>query len=127
MDGKLTNRVKVDESMWNVDRETCTLCINLEKAKELMWKSVLEGEKEIDITKVRLGSSWIVFCANEIIKAVGFQNCGISLSLSQIDNTRNISEFDEEAQAAIQRASYDHHMKMQGLPTSQDKVEYTNL
>ena len=52
LDGKLTNRVKVDESMWNVDRETSTLCINLEKSKELMWKSVLEGEKEIDITKV---------------------------------------------------------------------------
>lgn len=83
MDGKLTNRVKVDESMWNVDRETCTLYINLEKAKELMWKSVLEGEKEIDITKVRLGSSWIALCANEIVRAVGFQNCEIfSLSLS---------------------------------------------
>jgi hypothetical protein len=95
LDGKLTNRVKVDESMWNVDRETCTLCINLEKSKELMWKSVLEGEKEIDITK--------------------------------IDNTRNVSEFDEEAQTAIQRASYDHHMKMQGLPTSQDKVNMPHL
>ena len=52
LDGKLTHRVKVDESMWNVDREACILCINLEKCKELMWKSVLEGEKEIDITKV---------------------------------------------------------------------------
>ena len=38
--------------MWNVDRETCTLCVNLEKTKEIMWKSVLEGEEGIDLTKV---------------------------------------------------------------------------
>ena len=43
-------------------------------------------------------------------------------SALQVDNSREISEFDEEAQAAIQRASYDHRMKMQGLPTSSDKV-----
>ena len=55
-----------------------------------MWKSVLEGEQGIDLTKV--------------------------------DTTRNISEFDEEAQAAIQRVTYDHHMKMLGKPTSQEKV-----
>ena len=52
IDGKLTYKVKVDESMWNVDRESSTLCINLEKVKELMWKSVVEGEREIDLTKV---------------------------------------------------------------------------
>ena len=39
-----------------------------------------------------------------------------------MDTTRDVSEFDQEAQAAIQRVSYDHHMKMQGLPTSSDKV-----
>lgn len=95
LDGKLIERVKVDDSIWNVDRETSILCINLEKSRELMWKSVLEGEEEIDLTKV--------------------------------DNTRNISEFDEEAQAAIQRASYDHHMKMQGLPSSSDKKAHEVL
>ena len=52
LDGKLTNKVKLDDSMWNVDRETSTLCINLEKVKEIMWKSVLEGEEGIDVTKV---------------------------------------------------------------------------
>ena len=55
-----------------------------------MWKSVLEGEQGIDLTKV--------------------------------DTTRNISEFDEKAQAAIQRVTYDHHMKVLGKPTSQEKV-----
>ena len=53
LDGKLLNKVKVDDSMWNIDRETATLCINLEKVKEIMWKSVLEGEEGIDLTKVR--------------------------------------------------------------------------
>ena len=47
--------------------------------------------------------------------------------LFQVDNTRNISEFDDEAQVAIQRASYDHHMKMRGLPTSQDKVNTPDI
>ena len=48
-------------------------------------------------------------------------------SALQVDNSREISEFDEEAQAAIQRASYDHRMKMQGLPTSSDKVRPLSL
>lgn len=39
-----------------------------------------------------------------------------------MDNTRDISEFDAEAQAAIQRVTYDQHMKMQGKPTSSEKV-----
>ena len=52
LDGALLNRVKVEDSMWNVDRESSTLCINLEKTKEIMWKSVLEGEEGIDLTKV---------------------------------------------------------------------------
>ena len=43
--------------MWNVDRETSTLCVNLEKAKEIMWKSVLEGEEAIDLTKVQTSQS----------------------------------------------------------------------
>ncbi len=78
--------------MWSLDIETNTICINLEKAKEIMWKSVLEGEVGIDLTKV--------------------------------DNTRKIAEFDAEAQAAIERVTYDHHMKMTGKPSSSDKVSH---
>ena len=77
--------------MWSIETgNSCCIYINLEKTKEIMWKSVLEGEQGIDLTKV--------------------------------DTTRNISEFDEEAQAAIQRVTYNHHMKMLGKPTSQEKV-----
>ncbi len=44
------------------------------------------------------------------------------IDLTKVDTTRDISEFDVETQAAVQRASYDNHMKMLGKPTSQDKV-----
>ena len=91
IDKPLLHRVKVEESMWSIETDNgCCIYINLEKTKEVMWKSVLEGEEGIDLTKV--------------------------------DTTRNISEFDEEAQAAIQRVTYDHHMKMLGKPTSNEKV-----
>lgn len=41
-----------------------------------------------------------------------------------MDTSRDISEFDQEAQAAIQKVTYDHHMKMLGKPTSNEKVSY---
>ena len=96
IDKPLLHRVKVEESMWSIETGNgCCIYINLEKTKEIMWKSVLEGEQGIDLTKV--------------------------------DTTRNISEFDEEAQAAIQRVTYDHHMKMLGKPTSQEKVRRNHV
>ena len=90
IDGKLLHKVKVDDSLWSIDSTNNYLTINLEKTKEIMWKSVLEGEEGIDLTKV--------------------------------DTTRDISEFDPECQAAIQRVTYDHHMKMLGKPTSGQAV-----
>lgn len=44
------------------------------------------------------------------------------IDLSRIDNSRNIAEFDQEAQVAIERVTYDHHMKMMGKPTSSEQV-----
>ena len=44
------------------------------------------------------------------------------LDVHKMDTKRDISEFDTDAQTAIQRARYDHHMKMLGKPTSQDQV-----
>ena len=90
MDGQLLHRVKVEESMWSVDKASRHIYINLEKQKDIMWKSVFEGEEGIDLTKV--------------------------------DTTRDISEFDQEAQAAIQRVTFDHQMKMLGKPTSSEQV-----
>ena len=47
---------------------------------------------------------------------------GTQVDMQKLDTRRDISEFDSEAQAAIQRAQYDHHMKMLGQPTSQEQV-----
>lgn len=95
IDGQLLNRIKVEDSLWNLEKGTGLLQINLEKAKEMMWKSVLVGDKEIDLSKV--------------------------------DNTKSISDFDAEAQAAIQRVTYDHHQKMLGKPTSGQQKAYNVL
>ena len=76
--------------MWTVDKDRSLLTINLEKTREVMWKSVFTGESEIDLSKV--------------------------------DTTRDISEFDPECQAAIQKVTYDEHLKRQGKPTSNDMV-----
>ena len=81
--------------MWTVDKDSKDIHINLEKTKETMWKSVFEGEKGIDLTKV--------------------------------DTTRNIGDFDQEAQAAIERVTYDHHMKMLGKPTSSEQKAHDIL
>ena len=50
VDGRLPYKVKANESMWNMDGST--LQINLEKCEERMWKFVVEGEEEIDTTKL---------------------------------------------------------------------------
>ena len=47
---------------------------------------------------------------------------GTEVDVQSLDTRRDISEFDSDAQAAIQRAQYDHHMKMLGQPTSQEQV-----
>ena len=44
------------------------------------------------------------------------------IDLTKVDTTRNIGDFDQEAQAAIERVTYDHHMKMLGKPTSSEQV-----
>ena len=90
LDADLLYKVKVDECVWIIDNSKRCLTINLEKTKEIMWKSVFVDEEGIDLTKM--------------------------------DTTRDISEFDPETQAAIQRASYDNRMKMMGKPTSNEKV-----
>lgn len=46
------------------------------------------------------------------------------IDLSKVDTTRSLSEFDEEAQAAIERVTFDHHMKMLGKPTSSEQASH---
>ena len=95
IEGEFTRKVIPSQSMWSIEKATSVVHINLEKPQEVMWKSVLKGEVEIDLTKV--------------------------------DTTRNMEDFDPETQAAIQRVTYDHHQKLQGKPTSQQKVQQVKI
>jgi len=90
IEGEFTKKVIPSQSMWSIEKATSVVHINLEKPQEVMWKAVLKGDAEIDLTKV--------------------------------DTTRNITDFDPDTQAAIHRVQYDHHQKLQGKPTSQQKV-----
>lgn len=51
LDGELFGPVITDESTWSLEEGT-RLIINLEKKGEKIWKTVLKGDSEIDITKV---------------------------------------------------------------------------
>ena len=41
---------------------------------------------------------------------------------TQLDTTRDISEFDEQTQSDFQKVMYDHRQKIQGKPTSEEQV-----
>jgi len=47
LDGDLFERVRPDNSLWNMDGNSVVL--NLEKAVAVVWKSVLQGEEQGDI------------------------------------------------------------------------------
>lgn len=51
LEGKLHEKVNTEETMWHLDNGT-QVVINLDKQRETWWKSVLEGDQEIDTTKV---------------------------------------------------------------------------
>ena len=51
MEGELCEKVKVDDTFWSVE-DNQYLNINFEKAGEVIWKSVIVGDDEIDTKKV---------------------------------------------------------------------------
>lgn len=51
VDGALPERVRVDESYWNLESNR-TIVIMLQKIVQTWWRSVVEGDQEIDCTKV---------------------------------------------------------------------------
>merc|ERR1719336_2662164 len=51
LEGKLHEKVTVEETLWHLD-ENKQVVISLEKQRETWWKCVLEGDQEIDTTKV---------------------------------------------------------------------------
>ncbi len=51
MEGELCEKVKVDDSFWSVEDDEF-LNINFEKNSEVIWKTILVGDAEIDTKKV---------------------------------------------------------------------------
>jgi len=51
LEGKLHEKVNTEETMWHIE-EGKQVVLNLEKQRETWWKCVLEGDQEIDTTKV---------------------------------------------------------------------------
>jgi hypothetical protein len=51
IEGKLYDRVKVEESNWNLE-DNRKLIFYLEKGSENIWKTICKGHQEIDATKV---------------------------------------------------------------------------
>lgn len=51
INGVLGEKVKVDDSFWSVE-DNRNLNINFEKAYEVIWKCMVQGDKEIDTEKV---------------------------------------------------------------------------
>ena len=55
IDGQLLHRVKVEDCMWSVDKKAHLIHIDLEKAKELMWKSIFEVCRVLPYCNIRVG------------------------------------------------------------------------
>lgn len=51
LEGKLHEKVVTEETMWHLDSNR-QLVMSLEKHRDMWWKCVLEGDPEIDTTKV---------------------------------------------------------------------------
>ena len=51
MEGELCEKVKVDDSFWSVEDDEF-LNINFEKHSEVIWKTIIVGDAEIDTKKV---------------------------------------------------------------------------
>jgi len=50
MEGKLTHKVRADESTWSM--EGGAVIVTLDKLEKTFWKSILEGDEEIDTEEV---------------------------------------------------------------------------
>jgi len=51
LEGELCEKVKVDDSFWSVEDDEF-LNVNFEKNSEVIWKTILVGDAEIDTKKV---------------------------------------------------------------------------
>lgn len=52
LEGSFPEKVRVDECLWSLERDSTTLQISLEKTKKTWWASALQGHDEIDTSLV---------------------------------------------------------------------------
>ena len=94
LEGELFGPIIVDECTWSIE-DGNKIVIMLEKKKEMIWKTVLKGDSEIDVTKV--------------------------------DNSKKMSEFDDETQGALRKVVYEQNRKRMGLPTTEEEQQLNML
>jgi len=51
LEGEFYDKIKVEESYWSLE-DNNYLLLNLEKAREVIWGTVLKGDREIDTKHV---------------------------------------------------------------------------
>eukprot|EP00177_Eucheuma_denticulatum_P005412 GFKZ01009843.1.p1 GENE.GFKZ01009843.1~~GFKZ01009843.1.p1 ORF type:complete len:186 (+),score=33.10 GFKZ01009843.1:1157-1714(+) len=91
VNGRFHNKVKADESFWQLDRADGTVTVSLEKVDGMnWWECVLQGDEEIDVSKVQPGNS-------------------------------KLEELDGETRGMVEKMMFDQRQKAMGLPTSEEK------
>jgi hypothetical protein len=50
--GDFPYAIRTDESLWNLDSETSTVVLTLDKVQKTWWESVVKGDPKIDCSKV---------------------------------------------------------------------------
>ena len=51
LEGEFFDKIKVEDSFWSIEDNNC-LMLNLEKAREIIWATILKGDREIDTKNV---------------------------------------------------------------------------
>ncbi len=52
LEGQLTAAVRASQAIWTLDAETGVLTLALDKVKDAWWKAVLNGDPEVDTSRV---------------------------------------------------------------------------
>jgi hypothetical protein len=90
IEGTLSNSIQPKDTIWQIEDKN-SLVISLKKTKgNKWWSKLLEGETEIDTTKI------------------------------QPEPTSNLNDLDPETRATVEKMMFDQRQKQMGLPSSED-------
>ncbi|KAL6912143.1 hypothetical protein ACP4OV_000948 [Aristida adscensionis] len=90
IDGELYQPIKVVECFWSIEDGKSLTILLTKQNQKEWWASVIRGSPELDIQK----------------KLIPSEYCDL--------------DFDHEGRQNLQKALFDHHQRMMGLPTSAD-------